>query len=304
MNAVDISVCIVTYQAKTLLRNCLQSLYKNTQSSIEVIIIDNGSSDGTSAMLKDEFQGVQIIVNSQNEGFTRPMNRALRVSQGRNLLQLNPDTIILPGALDRLAQFLDTHPEVGICGPKVLNQDHTLQAPCRRGESRPWAVISYFSGLSTLFPDSEFFGQYLMNYKDEDETHAVAGVSGSCMLVRKGVIEQIGYLDERFFAFQEDADYCFRAREAGWEIYYVPGAQIVHYGSMGGSQVHPYRSIYEWHKSYYLFYRKNFSRDYCTLFNWLYYLLMLLKFLLTLLINAVRKGFFIGSRRPQPTQGV
>jgi GT2 family glycosyltransferase len=227
------------------------------------------------------------------------MNHALRASQGHSLLQLNPDTIILPGALDKLAQFFGEHPDVGICGPKVLNSDHTLQAPCRRGESRPWAVISYFVGLSALFPHSKFFGQYLMNYKDEDETHPVAGVSGSCMLIRREVIDQIGYLDERFFAFQEDADFCFRARAAGWKIFYVPGAQIVHFGSMGGSHVHPYRSIFEWHKSYYLFYRKNFARDYFFLFNWLYYGAMVVKFTLTIAINSLRKGFFIGSRRPQ-----
>lgn len=303
MKANDISVCIVTYQAKDLLRNCLQSLYKNTQSNIDVIVVNNGSTDGTAAMLQGEFPDVQIIENPQNEGFTKPMNQALRVGQGRYLLQLNPDTIILPGALDHLAQFLDENPEVGICGPKVLNQDHTLQAPCRRGESRPWPVISYFLGFSALFPDSKFFGQYLMNYKDADETHPAAGVSGSCMLIRKEVIDQIGFLDERFFAFQEDSDFCFRAREVGWKVFYVPGAQIVHFGSMGGSHVHPYRSIYEWHKSYYLFYRKNFAQDYFFLFNWLYYLAMFVKFILTIGVNSLRKGFFIGSRRPQSPQG-
>jgi len=303
MNAVDISVCIVTYQAKDLLRNCLQSLFKNTQSDIEVIIVDNGSTDGTTAMLQDEFQSVRIIENPRNEGFTKPMNQALHAGQGRYLLQLNPDTIILPGALDNLSQFLDQNPDVGICGPKVLNADHTLQAPCRRGESRPWAVISYFIGLSALFPDSKFFGQYLMNYKGEDETHPAAGVSGSCMLIRREVTEQIGYLDERFFAFQEDSDFCFRARAAGWKIFYFPDAQIVHFGSMGGSHVHPYRSIYEWHKSYYLLYRKNFARDYFFLFNWLYYLAMVVKFSLTIVANSLRKGFFIGSRRPQSPPG-
>ena len=302
MKTIDISVCIVTFQAKELLIDCLLSLYENTLSSLEVIVVDNGSTDGTPEMLKEKFPAVHVIENPTNEGFTKPMNQALHAAQGRYLLQLNPDTIIMPGALDDLAQFLDQNPDAGICGPKVLNQDRTLQAPCRRGESRPWAVISYFTGLSSLFPDSEFFGQYLMNYKDEDETHETAGVSGSCMLLRKDLIDQIGYLDERFFAFQEDSDFCFRTREAGWKVFYVPKAQIVHFGSMGGSHVHPYRSIYEWHKSYFLFYRKNFARDYFFLFNWLYYLAMILKFILTVAVNAFRKGFFIGSRRSLPPQ--
>ena len=184
---------------------------------------------------------------------------------------------------------MESQHEVGICGPKVLNTDGTLQKPCRRGESRPWAVFTYFLGLSSLFPKSKFFGEYLMNYMDEDETHEVAGVSGSCMLIRREVIDQIGYLDERFFAYQEDADYCFRTREAGWEIYYMPEAQIIHYGGQGGSRVQPFRSIYAWHHSYYLYYRKNLAKDYFFLFNWVYYFIMLVKLALALLLNLFRK---------------
>jgi len=134
-----------------------------------------------------------------------------------------------------------------------------------------------------------------MNYKDEDKTHPVAGVSGSCMLVRREVIDQIGYLDERFFAYQEDADFCYRARQASWQVYYVPRAQIIHYGSLGGSRVHPYRSIYEWHKSYFLYYRKNLARDYFFPFNWVYYLAMLVKFVIAILINVIQQEFLIGS---------
>jgi GT2 family glycosyltransferase len=136
-----------------------------------------------------------------------------------------------------------------------------------------------------------------MNYMDEDETHPVAGVSGSCMLIRREIIDQIGYLDERFFAYQEDADFCYRARQAGWQVYYVPTAQIIHFGSLGGSHVHQYRSIYEWHKSYFLYYRKNLARDYFFLFNWVYYLAMLIKFLFALLKNFVREEFSVGSRK-------
>jgi len=245
---------------------------------------------------------VHLIENQINEGFTKPMNQALRLGRGRYLLQLNPDTLIPLAAFDHLAQFLDENPNVGICGPKVLNRDHSMQKPCRRGESRPWAVFTYFSGLAKLFPQSKFFGGYLMNFKDEDETHPVAGVSGSCMLIRREVIEQIGYLDERFFAYQEDADFCLRALQVGWQVYYVPRAQIIHYGSLGGSHVHQYRSIYEWHKSYFLYYRKNLARDYFFLFNWVYYLTMLIKFMFALLKNFVREEFSVGPVNVSKTQ--
>lgn len=263
-----------------------------------MIVTDNDSTDGTQAMLQEEFPQVQLIQNRQNEGYTRPMNQALQRGRGRFLAQLNPDTLILPGALDKLIAFLEGNPQAGICGPKVLNRDRTLQKPCRRGEPRPWAVFSYFSGLAALFPKSRFFGEYLMSYKDENETHPVAGVSGSCMLIRREVVDSIGYLDERFFAYQEDADYCFQARQAGWKVYYYPLAEIIHYGGMGGSRVQPYRSIYEWHRSYYLYYRKNLARDYFFLFNWLYYIAMGVKLLISLGLNFIRREKFAGSRKP------
>ncbi len=293
-----VSVCILTYQARDYLRQCLQSLAENTALEYEVIIVDNGSQDRVVEMVEQEFPGVRLMQNQSNEGFTKPMNQAMRAGTGRYLCQLNPDTLILPGAIDRLVDFMDTHPEVGICGPKVLNRDLTLQKPCRRGESRPWAVISYFTGLARLFPESPLFGQYLMSYLDEDQIHPVAGVSGSCMLIRKEVVEQIGYLDELFFAYQEDADYCLRARQAGWEVYYMPEAQIIHYGGLGGSRVEPYRSIFEWHRSYFLFYKKHYAREYFFLFNFFYYLLMFIKLLLALLVNFLRKDKFAGSRKP------
>jgi GT2 family glycosyltransferase len=299
LTGADLSVCIVTYRARVLLRDCLVSLFKNThRAPLEVVVVDNGSNDGLVEMLQEEFPEVRLICNKDNLGYTRPMNQALRAAGGRYLLQLNPDTLVLPEALDRLVEFLEGHPEVGICGPKVLNRDLTLQKPCRRGESRPWAVISYFTGLDRIFPKSRHFGEYLMSYMPEDETHAVAGVSGSCMLIRREVIQKIGYLDERFFAYQEDADYCLRARQAGWKVFYVPSARIIHYGGMGGSRVQPYRSIYEWHRSYYRYYRKNFAKDYFFLFNWLYYSAMLAKLGLALLGSFLRTGKHTAPREP------
>ena len=136
-----------------------------------------------------------------------------------------------------------------------------------------------------------------MTYMDEDAIHPVAGVAGSCMLIRRDLVEQIGYLDELFFAYQEDADYCYRAREVGWQVYYYPVSQIIHYGGRGGSRVHPYRSILEWHKSYWLYYRKNLAKDYFFLFNWMFYLAMILKLSVSLLVNALRREKYAGPHR-------
>ncbi len=295
----DLSVCIPTLQSKALLRDCLQSIYANTHRvTFEFIVVDNNSQDGTVEMLRDEFPAVDLIVNDYNTGFTRPTNQALRVSTGRYALLLNNDTVILPGALDCLVEFADAHPKIGICGPKVLNRDGTLQKQCRRGLATPWELFCYFSGLSARFPSDRRFAGYLITYIDENETHPLDAVSGSCMLIRRAVMDQIGLLDERFFAYQEDTDYCFRAKEAGWDVYYYPQAQIVHYASQGGSRINPFRSIFEWHRSYWLYYRKNLARRYFWLFNWFYYLVMLLKLATALVVNVFRSDKFAGSKKP------
>lgn len=292
------TVCIVTYETREYLKECLESLFANAHpEGMEVIVVDNASRDGTAGLVAKEYPQVRFHENQANAGYSRPMNQALRMGSGRFLLQLNPDTHILPGALDRLVALMEAHPEIGICGPKVLNRDRSFQQHCRRGDPRPWAVISYFLGLNRVFPKSRFFGGYLLNYLDEDQPGEVENVSGSCMLIRREVLEQIGFLDEAMYAYQEDSDLCFRARRAGWRIYFLPEAQIIHYGGQGGSRVEPYRSIIEWHRSYWLYYRKHLAKDYFFLFNWFYYLLMLAKLGVALLINLVRREKFAGPSR-------
>jgi GT2 family glycosyltransferase len=294
----DLSICIVTYQARDWLKECLQSIYENTKTkNLEIIVVDNGSSDGIGEMLAQDYPEVRFIGNKSNEGYTRPMNQSLHAAQGCFLLQLNPDTVILPEALDRLIAFMEKHPQVGICGPKVLNRDGSFQKQCRRGEPRPLAMLGYFFKLSKLFPENKALGGYLLEYEDEDTTTEVVAVSGSCMLIRKEVIDTIGYLDEKFFAYQEDTDFCLRAGQADWEVNYYPEAKIIHYGGQGGSRVEPYRSIIEWHRSYWRLYKKHLAKDYIFLFNWLYYLFMIVKLGGSLVANLFRSERYAGPKR-------
>ena len=295
----DLSICIPTLDAQDLLRDCLRSIYTLTHTiTFEITVVDNGSQDGTLDMLRTEFPSVRVIANDHNAGFTKPTNQALRASTGRYRLLLNNDTVILPDALDQLVAFADAHPEIGIVTPKVLNRDGTLQKQCRRGLATPWELFCYFSGLAARYPNDPRYAGYLVTYLDENETHQVQAVSGSCMLVRSQVIEKIGLLDERFFAYQEDTDFCFRAGQAGWQVYYYPQAQIIHYAGHGGSRSQVYRSIWEWHRSYFLYYRKNLASRYFFLFNWFYYLVMGFKLLTALAVNFFRKEKFAGSRKP------
>lgn len=298
LSEIKLSVCILTFQAREWLKECLGSLFQNTTlDPFEVIVVDNGSTDGVMEMLASEFPNVKFIGNDSNQGYTKPMNQALQESQGQFLLQLNPDTVILPEALDRLVHFMEEHPHVGISGPKVLNPDRSFQKQCRRGEPRPLAVISYFLRLPKIFPHNKQLGEYLLEYEDEDRVLEVAAVSGSCMLIRREVIDQVGYLDEDYFAYQEDTDYCTRARESGWKVFYVPESQIIHYGGMGGSRVQPFRSIIEWHRSYLTYFRKHLAQDYFFLFNYFYYLIMLLKLIVSLTINLFRRERYAGPKR-------
>lgn len=294
----DLSICIVSFNSCYLLRDCLRSIYEHGhKTQFEVIVADNASKDGTEEMVRREFPLVKLILNNRNEGYSKPNNQALDSGSGRYALLLNPDTVILPNSLDLLVDFADEHPRVGIIGPKILNRDGTMQLQCRRSYATPWDLLCYFSGLSRIFPKSQFFAGYLVTYRDENETHSVEAVSGACMLIRRELLQQIGKLDEQFFAYQEDTDFCFRAHQAGWDIYYFPRAQVYHYGGFGGSRYQPYRSILEWHRSYWRYYRKNLAARYFFLFNWLYYVIMLLKLASSLTINFFRKDKFAGSRK-------
>ena len=298
LNTIRLSICIVTYNARDWLVGCLNSIQENTQlTSLEIIVVDNGSEDGIEELLSRDYPQVRFIGNNSNQGYTRPMNQGLKAAHGQYLMQLNPDTKILSGAIDKLMSYMDGNTQIGICGPKVLNRDGTFQKQCRRGEPRPAAMISYFLRLSSLFPNSKTFGGYLLEYEDEDATIEVDALSGSCMLIRREVIEEIGYLDEQFFAYQEDTDICSRARQAGWKVCYYPEAQIIHYGGQGGSRVEPYRSIIEWHRSYWLYYKKHIAGDYIFIINWLYYLLMVAKLGLALLVNFLRRERYAGPKR-------
>ncbi|MCI0476914.1 MAG: glycosyltransferase family 2 protein [Anaerolineales bacterium] len=299
MSNLDLSICIVTYKTRALLDECLASIYQNTNNiQFEIIVVDNNSQDGTLEMVRGKYPQVRLISNPHNANFARGTNQALQVSGGRYALWLNNDTVVLPGALDDLIRFMDSHPDCGICTPKVLNRDLTLQKQCRRSFATPWDLFCYFSGLATFFPTSSFFARYLMTYKDENEIHEADAVSGCCLLARREVINQIGLIDERFIVYQDDADYCFRAKRAGWKIFYYPQAQIIHLGGMGGTREHPYKHIFYWHRSYFIYYRKNLASRYFFLFNWFYYLVMLIKLLTALIVNLFRREKFAGSRKP------
>ena len=269
------SICIVTLNAKRHLQACISALPAALgNKSYESIIVDNFSRDGSQDFIRSNFPNIQLIENNRNEGYTRAINQTLKRAKGGYLVVLNPDTIPKPDSISILIQFLEKNEKIGICGPKVVNLDGTFQQSCRRGIARPADVFSYFLGLAKKYPTNKRYTGYHLNHLDENVINEVSGVSGSCMVIKRKTFEEIGFFDEQFFAYQEDSDYCLRAKKMGWKVYYNPDSIVTHIGGAGGSGSIPIRSIFEWHRSYYHYYYKHFANDYSAVFNIFYSMAM------------------------------
>lgn len=233
----DISVIIVNYNVREFLRQCLLSLRPALEPlAAEIFVVDNASNDGSVEMVQREFPEVQLVANRENAGFARANNQALQQATGRFVVLLNPDTVVQEDTFTAIATFFDKHPETGMVGCKVLNPDGTLQLACRRSFPTPWVAFTRLSGLSQLFPKSRWFGRYNLTYLPEGEIAEVEAISGSFMAVRREALAQVGWLDEDFFLYGEDLDWCFRLRQAGWKIHYFPGTQIVHFKGESAKQ--------------------------------------------------------------------
>ena len=286
----DVSVCIVSLNSIKPLKKCLQTLDVGIKPlTYEVIVVDNHSRDGTQSELKKNFNNVRLLTNFYNQGYTSEINKALRIGIGRYKLILNPDSILLPNSVFKLVSFIKKTKRAGIVGPLVLNKDGSFQRSCRRGIARPFSVFSYFLGLAKLFPRNKIFTGYQLNHLDVKDTNEVSGVSGSCMLIDQEVLDDIGYFDEKYFAYQEDSDFCYRAINNGWKVYYYPKSIVIHEGGNGGSNSVPFKSIFEWHRSYMTYYFKHFSKDYGIFFNIFYFIIMLAKLIFSQIYFMIRR---------------
>jgi GT2 family glycosyltransferase len=254
----DLSVIIVNHNVKDLLARSLMSIYSGTRGiTFEVIVVDNASNDGSIEYIREKFSEAKIIRLEENTGFAKANNMGIKEARGKYLLLLNPDTLVVENALTVLVQFMNGHPETGVAGAKLLNRDGTLQASAR---SFPTPLTVFFgrtSILTRLFPNNKFTRRDLIcTTHDSDDPLEVDWVSGACLITRRDVIEQVGLLDERYFMYWEDADWCYRIKKAGWKVFYIPKARIIHYAGES-SKSNGNRMITEFHKSVYYYYRKN-----------------------------------------------
>lgn len=250
----DLSIIIVSWNTVELLVKCLESVFAYPPDcTFEVLVVDNASADATVQTVKNQFPQVKLMPNQENVGFAPANNQAIRQSSGRYVLLLNPDTEVKQNALTLLVQYLESNPAVGAVGPLTLNPDDTLQTSCY---PRPTLVREFWRlfHLDSLYP----YGTYHMSGWSQNEPHHTDTLLGACLLVRRQILDKIGLLDEDYFIFSEEIDLCYRIQQEGSTLFWVPQAQIIHYGGQSTKQVAPemFMRLYE---SKVIYFQKHYS---------------------------------------------
>lgn len=254
----ELSVCIVNWNTRQDLEQAIASVLTSEAGlSLEVIVLDNASTDGSAEMVRERFPGVTLLRSGENVGFARGYNRAIGAARSRHVLALNPDTVVCPGALGRLVSFMDAQPDAGAAGPRLLNSDGSLQYSCRHFPT-PMAAILRNTFLGRLRPRNRHTRSYLMADWDHGTAQPVDWVSGAALCLRREAWEQVGGFDEGFFMYAEDMDWCLRAQQSGWKVYYVPDAVIVHHIGRSSDQ-RPFPMVVAFHRSMARFYLKHYA---------------------------------------------
>ncbi len=268
MDMFDLSIVIVSWNTRELLKECLKSIYQYTKNlKFEIFVVDNASSDGTVEMLKQLFPQVKVIANPENMGFSKANNQAIRVSKGRYVVLLNPDTLLVQDMFSPLITYADAREKIGVIGPRILSRDgKKIQSGCARRLPNLYLEFCRLSGLSRKFPKTRIFGSECMFYWDHTDSRYVEGLSGACMVVRRSSIDDVGLMDENQFMYGDDIDWCKRFLNAGWQIFYYADASIIHYGGESAKQVNLFAAIQE-EKARMYFHRKYHGKLYALLFS-------------------------------------
>ena len=254
----QLSIIIVNFNVKHFLHQCLLSVERASANiDAEVIVVDNCSQDGSIEHLQPLHPHVAFIRNSQNLGFAKANNMGIRRSTGTYVLLLNPDTIITERTLTDCITYMETHPEAGGAGVKMLNRNGTFALESRRGIPTPFVAFCKMSGLSTLFPRSRVFGRYYMQYLDKEQENPIEIISGAFMFLRRSTLQQSGLLDEDFFMYGEDIDLSYRLLQTGQQNCYIP-TPILHYKGES-TQKNSYRYVHNFYKAMLIFFRKHYG---------------------------------------------
>ncbi|MFU8860492.1 MAG: glycosyltransferase [Cyclonatronaceae bacterium] len=289
-HSTDITLIIVSYNVKEYLANLLYSVDRaKSNLSLQIIVVDNDSHDGSLAYLKPRFPHVEYIANRENVGFGRANNQALQLAKGTYTLLINPDVLISENTLITLYRHLENNPDTGACGCKILNPDGSFAPESRRSVPTPVNALWKVLGLTTLFPQNRRFSEYYLGWMDPDEPGSVPVLSGSFMFFRTNLLQKLEGFDERFFMYGEDIDLCYRVANAGYRIDYVPSTSIIHYKGESTKKDN-LRYVITFNKALYQFFDKHYSYGYTLFFRMLIYSGIVLKTILSYLATLVKKA--------------
>ena len=284
-----LSVIIVHYKTQDKTFDTLTALLKSEiDYEFEIIVVDNFSNDGSIEYLQKKFPSCKFILNSGNLGFSKANNIGINQSNGDVILLLNSDVIVEKNTIDKSIKFLNSKENIGVVGVQLSLRNGELDHTCKRGFPTPLASLFYFTKLNKLFKNSRFFGAYTADHIKRDETGEVDSVVGAYMLIPKAVINEVGRLDEDFFMYGEDIDWCYRIKESGRAIWYLADSKAVHLKGASSGKKNK-RLIYEFHRSMWLFYKKHYSKKYLFIISYITWIFIWLRYITVLFLNLLRK---------------
>ncbi|MFN2292119.1 MAG: glycosyltransferase family 2 protein [Anaerolineae bacterium] len=298
----DLTAIVVSWNVYDLLRHCLDSLVASAEAAtsdqaqgldLEIIVVDNNSGDGSPEMVRSEFPRVRLIANDENRGFTAANNQGLAASRGRFLLLINPDTQVMGDALASMVRTMEANPQIGVLGPQLLYPDGSRQPSRRRFPTFATALVES-TVVQEWWRDNRFLRHYYMDdvpVASSDQVQQVDWLVGACLLVRREAYEQVGGLDEGFFMYSEELDWCRRIKQAGWQIVYFPGATVIHHEGKSSEQVVPARHIH-FQSSKVRYFRKHHGAGQAEVLRWF--------LLATYAYQWAREGlkWLVGHKRP------
>lgn len=260
----ELSVIIINYKTKEMTINCIDSVYESHMQGIEyeVIVVDNASNDGSIEAVALRFPEAIIIQNNENLGFSKANNIGMHRAKGNYILLLNSDTIVEQNTLSKSLKFIKARPRVGALGCKVVLENGQLDAACKRSFPTPANGFYHALKLDIRFPKNERFGEYNLTFVNENKIFSVDCVMGAYMLVPKSVIDQVGMLDEDYFMYGEDIDWCYRIKQGGYQIIYYPEVRIFHYKKASGIGKRNAKVIKAFYDSMIIFYNKHYQGKY------------------------------------------
>jgi GT2 family glycosyltransferase len=253
-----VSALVVNYNVRASLLDALRALYSSHDSSLEAVVVDNASTDGSADAVEAAFPQVKVIRLGENLGFGRANNAGLKSCDGELVLLLNPDVIVDENCVRNLAGFMSNTPGAGAAGPQLNRPDGRPDLAARRAFPSPASALYRFLGLSRIFPKSSRFNRYNLGHLPADSVHEIDAGTAACLMVRRAAIDQVGFFDPEYFMYGEDLDLCFRLRKGGWKIYYVPDAMAVHLKGTSTRQAAG-RMRYEFHRAMWVFHRKHYA---------------------------------------------